>query len=478
MERYAAYVRVSRIGGREGESFISTDVQRQEVERWAAGRAEIVAWHEDLDVSGGTMERPGLDEAMRSVLAGEVDGIAVARLDRFARSLSGALDAIAKLDAAGASFVSVAEGLDPTTAVGKMMMRLILVLAEFERERIAESWAVARSSAVDRGVHISPKVPVGYLRAESGRLVVDPTAAPAVTAVFVARAGGASWRELATILEQAGVRTSYGGVNWTAQSLRALVSNRAYLGEARSGEFVNSDAHQPLIDPATFARAQHKAMRAVNGSGGGLLSGILRCAGCSFTMKADHMRDRDGEKTRLYRCRGRFSFGDCSGRASVMGRVIEPWIVERFFERIPDLRLKAVDASSELAAAQEAWERAERELIAYRDAESALGAHFLAGLESRKVMLEEAEAHLADLREAAGLGEVLDLATLRSSWPELSVAERRQVLAGAIDAVFLRRVGQRNVPVGERAIVLWRGEAPADLPSLSRRGFEPREFVW
>ena len=94
--RLVAYVRVSRVGGREGPSFISPEVQRAQIEGWAAGRAEIIAWHTDLDVSGGTMERPGLDAAMRAVRSGAAEGIVVAKIDRFARSLGGALDAIAE----------------------------------------------------------------------------------------------------------------------------------------------------------------------------------------------------------------------------------------------------------------------------------------------------------------------------------------------------------------------------------------------
>ncbi len=474
--RLIGYIRVSRVGGREGPSFISPDVQRRQIEAWASGRAEIIAWHEDLDVSGGTMRRPALDEAMRSVLAREADGIVVARLDRFARSLLGALDAIAGLDDAGATFVSVAEGLDPTTPAGKMMMRLILVLGEFERDRTRESWAIARGRAVERGIHISSKTPAGYRRGDDGRMLADPDAASAIEAAFVARAGGATWRELGEILEQAGVETSYGGINWTPQSLKALISNRAYLGEARSGEFVNSDAHEPLIDPATFALAQCQAGRAAGGSGGALLSGLVRCAGCSFTMKPDHMRVRNGQKARIYRCRGRFSLGDCEARASVMGRVIEPWVLEQFWARVPDLWVEAVDESAERGEAHRAWEQAERELVAYRDTESALGPHFRAGLESRRAALEEAEAHLADLRQASGPIDGAELVGLRDSWDGLTVPEQREILAGAIDAVFLRSVGRRNVPIGERAVVLWRGEAPVDLPSLSQRGFTPRVF--
>lgn len=475
--RLVAYVRVSRVGGREGPSFISPALQRAQIEGWAAGRAEIIAWHEDLDVSGGTMERAGLDAAMEAVRSGAAGGIVVAKIDRFARSLGGALDAIAELESYGAAFVSVAEGLDPTTPAGKMMLRLLLVLGEFERDRIAESWAVARSRAVERGVHISSKVPVGYRRGDSGQLDLDPVAGPVVIRAFRAKAEGASWREVGLILEDAGIPTSYGGELWTAQSLKAMIGNRAYLGEARSGEFTNSDAHRPLIDPATFERAQRSG-RHYAATGGALLSGLLRCAGCCFTMKPDHMRSRRGEKLRIYRCRGRFSFGECKARASVLGSVIEPFVVETFFDRIPDLRLAAVRANDELDAAKRVRERAELELVAFRDAESVLGTHYLPGLAERVRILDAAEARVLELQRAAGLDALPDVVTLHEAWEQMSLSQRRRVLSGGMDAVFLRSVRRRNVPIGERAVVLWRGEAPDDLPSLSRRGFTPREFRW
>jgi len=44
------YCRVSQVKGREGDSFLSPDLQRQQIEGWAKlHRHEIVAWHTDLD---------------------------------------------------------------------------------------------------------------------------------------------------------------------------------------------------------------------------------------------------------------------------------------------------------------------------------------------------------------------------------------------------------------------------------------------
>src|SRR5690348_13423488 len=86
------YVRVSAVRGREGESFISPVEQEDRCR--AALRARGLQAGEvftDLDQSGGKMKRPALDEALERVRGGESGGIIVARVDRFGRTVVGAL---------------------------------------------------------------------------------------------------------------------------------------------------------------------------------------------------------------------------------------------------------------------------------------------------------------------------------------------------------------------------------------------------
>src|SRR5207248_8797459 len=102
---------------------------------------------------------------------------------------------------------------------------------------------------------------------------------------------------------------------------RGIVENPVYLGQARSGQFTKEKAHDVLVDPDTWAAAQTKRAKPHNGFGGALLSSIVRCGGCGGPLKADSMRDRDGTKLRLYRCRGESSRGRCAAPASILGRV-------------------------------------------------------------------------------------------------------------------------------------------------------------
>ena len=115
--RLVGYIRVSRVKGREGDRFISPDVQRERVDALArAGGHTVVEWIEDLDESGGTMRRPGMERAMRMVETGDAQGVAVARLDRFSRSAVDVELGVRRLEQAGGIFLAADLGMDTSTA--------------------------------------------------------------------------------------------------------------------------------------------------------------------------------------------------------------------------------------------------------------------------------------------------------------------------------------------------------------------------
>src|SRR5262245_20846807 len=127
-----AYVRVSQVAGREGDSFISPAQQRDKIRMWAELRGvEIARWHDaDLDQTGGKLSRPNFDKALRRVRAGKTGGIVVSKLDRFSRAgVADALKLIESIIEAGGQVASVEEGIDPTTPTGEFTMTVFLALA-------------------------------------------------------------------------------------------------------------------------------------------------------------------------------------------------------------------------------------------------------------------------------------------------------------------------------------------------------------
>lgn len=467
-----AYVRVSRTNGRSGDSFISPDQQRDKIKAWARLRGvQIAKWHDpDLDQSGGKLSRPNFDKALGRVEAGKTGGIVVAKLDRFSRAgVADALKLIESIHEGGGKVASVEENIDPTTPAGEFTMTLFLALARMQRQQIAANWSDARRRAVERGVHIASKVPTGYRGTVAGYtpkgepiagpLEKDPEAAPHIAEVFRRKAEGASWRDLALYLREHEVESPYGTTDWLPRALTHLISNRAYLGEARSGEFVNPEAHGAIVDEASWQAAQEaKGERPVNGMGGSLLAGILRCAGCGYVLKPDTMKDRDGEKLRLYRCRTERSSGRCPAPAAVLGRVIEPYVVGAFFDGIGGMRAEGSALTAELEAAEAALARAEQELTAYLGAVSAddVGAEaFREGARQRRDRADAAREALDQARGRAGVAELPLRADLEAEWPKLDVGEQGDLLRAGLDRVTLRR---GRVPISERAQLVWRGE--------------------
>jgi DNA invertase Pin-like site-specific DNA recombinase len=220
-----SYVRVSRVGGRRGERFISPVVQRGLIEGWAAARgARALEVFEEPTTRGRRADRPLLEQALQRVKGGISDGVVVARVTRFGRSLLSGIAAIERIHLAGGRFVAVSEGLDTGTDTGRLVLGILFSLGEWESERVGVDWDQARATAIARGVSLSAGTPVGYRRTRSGRLRPVPEWAAIVVEAFRRRADGESCASLARWLEALGIRTAYGNVGWTSMSTSKLLA--------------------------------------------------------------------------------------------------------------------------------------------------------------------------------------------------------------------------------------------------------------
>lgn len=469
--RLAGYIRVSRVAGREGDSFISPSVQRERIAALAAAHGNTVAaWFEDLDQPGSRWERPSFQAALELVEQGGADGIACATLDRFARSVVDALRAVQRLDEAGGHLVIGDLGLDTSTPAGRMVRTVLLAFAEFQLDQIRAGWDTAKQRAVERGVHIASRVPPGYRRADDGRLEPDPQVAAVIAAVFDQRAAGASWPHLARLLNAHGVRGHLGG-DWTAQTAARLIRRRVYLGEARQGDHVNPAAHEPLVTEAVWEQANTARRQAFRGQPR-LLSGLARCAGCGYVLRGAGTRG-----TPTYACRVQHGGGVCPEPVSVKIALLDAHVEEVFLAGLREGPRARADESGDLAALEEQVAGAEAELAAYRDANlvSVIGADaYRDGLAARARTVDEARDRLLEQRRVVKLprrgGRLVD------EWAGLTVVERRAILTAGLDAVMVRRHRSGDL-VADRVSVLWAGEAPAWLPRQGRLG-RVRGFVF
>jgi site-specific DNA recombinase len=463
------YIRVSH---RSSKNFVSAEAQRDEIEAFCALHGHrVAAWHDDLEEPGSKARQPGLERALARLEASETGGIVVAKLDRIAPSMAAAAAAIRRVDNVGGRLVSVEEEFDTGTPTGKFALQMILALAQLEVDRIRDTWARAQESAVHRGIHIASRLPTGYRRGPDGRLEPVESAAPAIAEVFRRRAEGASWKELAGILEGAGIVGPYGGTAWTTGAVRNVIENPVYTGQARSGQHHKDGAHPALVSKTEWHAAQltRRTVSPLRSPSGALLAGLLRCAGCRYVMKPDTVAGPGGN-LRQYRCRGEHAAGRCPRPASVLAHVVEPHVVAAFLAELgPDgvLTRPAADRAA-TEHARHTLAETEAELAAWIEAVSVreVGRDaYAAGLTSRRQKQTAAQHALDTALDGSASGGLLIAAGLPALWPNLSTQDRRQQLAAGIDAIMLRR----GRDIATRTLILWAGEAPDDLPARGRR---------
>src|SRR5947209_12157805 len=119
------------------------DLQQDELEK--AGCEKIFT----DTVSGTKARRPGLEEALSHLRAG--DTLVVWRLDRLGRSLRHLIDTVTDLQERGIGFKSLTESIDTTTSGGRLVFHIFGALAEFEREIIRERTQAGLAAARARG---------------------------------------------------------------------------------------------------------------------------------------------------------------------------------------------------------------------------------------------------------------------------------------------------------------------------------------
>jgi len=106
------------------------------------------------------------DAMMADARAGKIDVVVTWRFDRFARSTRDLLDALDSFRLWGVEFVSLQEGIDATTPMGRMVFTVIGALAEFEKSLIRERVVAGLQAAKKRGKVLGrPRVAIDVQRA-------------------------------------------------------------------------------------------------------------------------------------------------------------------------------------------------------------------------------------------------------------------------------------------------------------------------
>lgn len=223
--RAIGYARVST--GKQADSGLSLESQNQKIRAMATVHdAEIVDVLVDAAESAATLDRPQVRELLRRVRAREVDAVYVAKLDRLTRSVRDLDELLSIFRKAGVALVSVSESLDTSTAAGRMVVNMLGVVSQWEREAIAERTRDALRAKQHRGERAGT-IPYGWrLSADGKTLEQHPDEERLIRFAAEHRFElGCTWHDVAAALNRAGYRNR-AGKPWTLHGVRSALVTR------------------------------------------------------------------------------------------------------------------------------------------------------------------------------------------------------------------------------------------------------------
>jgi site-specific DNA recombinase len=203
-----AYTRVSTQG--QADDGVSLDAQQAKIAAWCDVMGyELVQAFSDEGISGYKMDkRAGLQAAVDAVCASK--GILVVySLSRLARNTRETLELGERLSKAGADLVSLSEKIDTTSAAGKMVFRMLAVLAEFERDQISERTCMALQYKKTQGERVG-ELPYGYQEGPDGKLTENAGEQATLTTIMRYREIGMSLRSVVSAADTAGLTSRSG----------------------------------------------------------------------------------------------------------------------------------------------------------------------------------------------------------------------------------------------------------------------------
>lgn len=255
---------------------------------------------------------------LQNIQKDQVNLIVVHKMDRFSRSLQGAVQALEQLGKYNVELVSISEpNLDYSSPQGKLFMHMLSALAQFYSDNLSQETKKGKNERKLQGLY-NGHLPFGVIKGEDCLPIPDKndlgegkTNYKGLLKIYQLAAEGNSCREIAESLNFDGYRTmgNRGHNLFTRESINEIIKNRFYLGELPDGEYKRGRSsrgiytknlpgkHQMFVPIELWERA-HQARnltryRTVTSSATTYsLSGLIKCHYCGGRLHIH--RDRKG----------------------------------------------------------------------------------------------------------------------------------------------------------------------------------------
>ena len=321
--RVAAYCRVSTDNEEQATSY---EAQIEHYTSYINANPEwvLAGIFADEGISGtNTKKRADFNRMIDQCLAGKIDMVITKSISRFARNTLDCLKYIRLLKDKGIPVYFEKENINTMDSKGEIMLTIMASLAQQESQSLSQNVKLGIQYRFQQGeVQVNHNRFLGYTKDENKRLVIDPKGAEVVKRIFRECLEGASLLQIGRGLQADGILTAAGKPKWRPETLRKILRNEKYIGDAllqktytvdflskkrvvNNGivpQYYVENSHDAIIPRELFLQAQEEMAHRERGySSKYALSGIVFCGECGEIYRRVHWNNR-GCRSIVWRC--------------------------------------------------------------------------------------------------------------------------------------------------------------------------------
>ncbi len=254
----AIYTRKSSEEGLELD-FNSLDAQREACESYIKSQKHegwilVEKEYSDGGISGGTLNRPAMQELLQDIKDGLVDMIVVYKIDRLTRSLHDFSKLVEVFDEHNTSFVSITQQFNTSTSMGRLTLNMLLSFAQFEREVTGERIRDKKLATAKKGLWGNGVCSYAYKLVDK-KLVPDESEVPNLRRIFELYLELESVQKLRYKLIELGIQTKT-GLCFTTGNLYELLKRKVYIGKVVHKNVAYDGIHEPILELDIFNKVQ------------------------------------------------------------------------------------------------------------------------------------------------------------------------------------------------------------------------------
>lgn len=302
---------------------------------------ELAGIFADDGISGtNTKKREEFNRMIEACMAGHIDMIITKSISRFARNTLDCLKYIRKLKEKNIPVFFEKENINTMDSKGEVLLTIMASLAQQESQSLSQNIKLGLQYRYQNGeVQVNHNRFLGYTKDEDGHLIIEPTEAEVVKRIYREYLEGSSLLQIGRGLEADGILTAAGKAKWRPETLRKILQNEKYIGDALlqktyTVDFLNKkrvqnngivlqyyveNSHPPIIPRDLYMQVQEEMVRRANLHSGEkrkkrvysskyALSSIVYCPKCGDIYRRIAWNNR-GKHSTVWRCCTRVEHG-------------------------------------------------------------------------------------------------------------------------------------------------------------------------